>query len=415
MRKWTPLFLCLLFLFPAAADDELKVPQNFASLWVDETAVVTPEAVNETVAALKKQQAQPQHVIVMIHGFDVDRNYSTTQFDALAERLGKQFAPTDKVAYAGVQWDSANDKSVFQMDKVYWEKISVARSTGRGPTRDLLAAIRKEFPNTHISILAHSMGCEVLAAAIVPEIKYDDQVPFVETAHPDKKLPLLMAVMCGSDLDFDIWAKSHVAPDSKEKRSKMTWSTVVPYDGRKDKVLSVRGGVRGRAAGTSFPKMTLEQLDDVVSTRHMMLDNKDIPEDHAFEKYYNEARLARIVPVMKYLSNPKTEKPEEIAELDKVLAAPGSYEALQPFLDSGRYGPLFYALWRLERVNCKDARHLCDGTLEKVGRMLKDQPKMVWKEQGTTECVSVKSEQFPTEKMMTRAGAPPWAKKKSHY
>ena len=254
MQKWLLLLLCILT-FPASADDELKTPQNFASLWVDKTAVVTPEAVQDTVAALKKQQTDPEHVIVMIHGFDVDRNYSTTQFDALAERLSKQFAPTKtKVAYAGIQWDSANDSSVFQMDKVYWEKISVARSTGRGPTRELLAAIRKEFPKTHISILAHSMGCEVLAAATVPEIKYDDQVPFVPTAQPDKKLPLVMAVMCGSDLDFDIWAKSHVVPDTKEKRSKMTWSTVVPYDGRKDKVLSMRGNVRGRAAGTSFPR-----------------------------------------------------------------------------------------------------------------------------------------------------------------
>lgn len=415
MQKWLLLLLCILT-FPASADDELKIPQNFASLWVDKTAVVTPEAVQDTVAALKKQQADPEHVLVMIHGFDVDRNYSTTHFDDLAERLDKQFAPTQtKVAYAGIQWDSANDSSVFQMDKVYWEKISVARSTGRGPTRELLAAIRKEFPKSHISILAHSMGCEVLAAATVPEIKYDDQVPFVPTAQPDKKLPLVMAVMCGSDLDYDIWAKSQVPPDSKEKRSKMTWSTVVPYNGRKDKVLSMRGNVRGRAAGTSFPKMTLEQLDEVVSSRHIMLDNEDIPEDHAFEKYYNDARLARIVPVMLYLGNPKGEKPEEIAQLDQVLAAPASYEALLPFLDSGHYGPLFYALWRLERINCKDARHLCDGTLEKVARMLKDQPKMVWKEQETTECVTVKNGQFPTEKMMTRAGAPPWAKKKSHY
>ena len=90
----------------------------------------------------------------------------------------------------------------------------------------------------------------------------------------------------------------------------------------------MRGKVRGRAAGTSFPKMTLEQLDEVVSSRHIMLDNQDIPEDHAFEKYYNDARLARIVPVMQYLGNPKSEKPEEVAELDRVLTAPPRLRSL---------------------------------------------------------------------------------------
>jgi esterase/lipase superfamily enzyme len=388
-------------------------PKEYSQLWVDKSAVVTPEAVAATVAGLKKQQSDPDHVVVFIHGFDVRRDSSTAEFNDLAKRLRKQFEPSKaRVAFAGVQWDSASDQSVFELANVYWEKISVARSTGRGPTRELLFAIKQTFPKAHVSLMAHSMGCEVAAATIVPDIEYADQLPYVATYQPKADVKVHMASLCGSDLDYDIWSKSPSTARSQNERCRTMWQTVAPYLGKGDRVLSARARLRGKAAGSAFPKMTLEQLDESMNHRQIILDSENIPSDHNFGKYYDDARLARIVSVMLYRANPSLPKPKDIAEIDEIMEAPSDPSALLPYLDSGRYGTLFYTLWRLERLNCGDARHMTDGSLESLGRMLKDKPQMIWRVQDKTDCVTVKKGQFPTERMMTRAGAPPRARKR---
>lgn len=420
MHRLLAALLLLFLTLPCLADDPppadntvpLVEPKEYSQLWVDKSAVVTPEAVAATIAGVKKQQADPEHIVVFIHGFDVARNASTAEFDSLALRLRKQFEPSKtRVAFAGVQWESAIESSVFQMANIYWQKISVARSTGRGPTRELLLGLQKAFPKAHISLMAHSMGCEVAAAAVVPEIEYADQVPFVETFEPKTDVKLLLVALCGSDLDYDIWSKSHAEARAQGERNQLLWQTVAPYMGKGDKVLSMRAKLRGKAAGSAFPKMTLQQLDETVGKRRIILDGERIPNDHDFEKYYDDERLGRMVPVMRYLVNSKLPKPIEIAELDTILAAPNDITTLLPFLDTGRYGTLFYTLWRIERLNCGDARHLTDGNLETVARMLKDKPQMIWREQPKSECVTIKEGEFPTERMMTRAGAPPRARK----
>lgn len=422
MRRWILLWLLLLTV-PALAQDPSPSPspappppvepKEYSQLWVDKTCVVTPEAVAATVAGVKKQNAKPEHIIVFIHGFDVSRDSSTAEFDALALRLRKHLEPTRaSVAYAGVQWESASDQSIFELANVYWEKISVARSTGRGPTRELLFALAKAFPKSRITLMAHSMGCEVAAAAIIPEVDYADQVPFVPTCQPETDVKLQMAVLCGSDVDYDMWAKSHAVARNQNERCKLMWHTVAPYLGKGDNVLDTRAKMRGKAAGSAFPKMTLEQLDLTLAHRRAIFDGEDIPTDHKFSKYYNDARLARIVPVMLYIDNAKLPKPPEIAEIDDILNAPDDLPSLLPYLDNGHYGTLYYTLWRLERMNCGDARHLTDGTLEEIGRMLKGKPQQIWRKAPTSECKTVKEGQFPSEKMMTKAGAPPWAKKK---
>jgi esterase/lipase superfamily enzyme len=390
-------------------------PQNYSQLWVDKSAVVTDKEVAATIAGLRKQVADPEHIVVFLHGFNVARDSSTAKFDRLAARLKETLGPNHgKVAFAGIQWESASDSSIFELANVYWEKISVARSVGRGPTRQLLLEIKKAFPKAHISLMAHSMGCEVTEAAIVPELDYEDQIPFVPTYQPETPLSLNLVTLCGSDLDYDIWSKSKADPKAQNQRVRLTWQTVAPYDKNKkrDKVLSYRARLRGKAGGSAFPLMTLPQLDEVVSTRRILLDTSGVPSDHDFDKYYDEARLAKLVPSMLYLANPKLAKPPELAELDGILALPNDVTTLLPYLDSPNVGSFLYTLWRLERLNCGDARHLTDGTLEAIGRMLVDKPQMIWREAPKSDCATIRSEQFPTVKAMTRAGAPPRARKK---
>ena len=402
---------------PAATETGLSSvylePKNYSPLWVDSTAVVTPEAVAATVAGLKKQEPNPDHIVVFIHGFNLTRDASTAEFDQLAERLKTELTKSgaNKVAFAGVQWDSASNSSLFQLANVYWQKISVARSVGRGPTRELLLAIQSAFPRAPVSVMAHSMGCEAAAAALIPEIVYEDQVPFVPTYQPETEAKLNMVTFCGSDLDYDIWSKS--GAQTWGQRSKMLWQTVAPNEkGKKDRVLSYRARLRGKAAGASFPKMTLRQLDEMVGNRRIILDTEAIPTDHSLEKYYDQARLSRIVATMLYVPNPKRAKPPEIAQVDQILSAPDDISSLLPYLDSPHFGTLFYTLWRIERLNCGDARHLSDGTLEAIAQTLRERTQMVWREAPKSECLTIKNEQFPTVTQMTRSGAPPRARKR---
>jgi esterase/lipase superfamily enzyme len=426
--RTSTILACLLWsllLSPLAAQEQVTggagpysvsvEPKSYSQLWVGNTAVVTPEAVAATVAGLKKQDPNPDHIVIFIHGFNLQRDASTAEFERLAKNLKSQLANSqaNKVAFAGVQWASASESSVFELANVYWQKISVARSVGRGPTRQLLLAIQKAFPKAHVSVLAHSMGCEVAAAAIIPELVYDDQVPFVPTYQPESDVLMNLVSFCGSDLDYDIWAKSGVEGGSLVERNRMIWQTVAPNDkGKKDRVLSYRARLRGKAAGASFPKMTVQQLEKVLGQRQIILDTEAIPSDHDFEKYYDQARLARIVATMLYVANPKRPKPPEIDQVDEILAAPDEVTSLLPYLDSPHVGTLFYTLWRIERLNCGDARHLTDGTLEAIIATLREKPQMVWREAPKSECMTIKNEQFPTPTQMTRSGAPPRARKR---
>ena len=160
------------------------------------------------------------------------------------------------------------------------------------------------------------MGCEVAAAALLPEIRYEEYPPFLEAYQPKRPVQLDMLVLAGSDLDYDFWYKSGLSPREMEGRARMTWLTVADYLGKGDKTLNTRRRVRGRAAGTSFPRMTLPQLDQAVSERRIFIDHEDIPRNHQFLDYYEEPRLERILATLRYLTMPRAPQPDEIAELD---------------------------------------------------------------------------------------------------
>src|SRR5690606_29836839 len=108
------------------------------------------------------------------------------------------------------------------------------------------------------------------------------------------------------------------------------------------------------------------QLDQVVGSRRILLDTSGVPTDHNFDKYYDQARLQRMLASMLYLADPKLKKPAELAELDEILALPDDVSTLLPYLDSPNTGTLLYTLWRLERLNCGDARHMTDQTIEQI-------------------------------------------------
>ena len=406
------LMLCV----PVWGDDkELPAPTvapvGYAQLWIDETGLASVETLKATLAELKEQEPNPEQIFVFIHGFDDPRDYTTNEYNELVQRIQEQYKdhPT-RLGMVGLQWDSAVTGSILSTDKVYFEKIPLARSIGRNPARHLLFALQDRHPKAHITLLAHSMGCEIAAAALLPEISYADYEPFVDTYLPAKTLKISMMVLAGSDLDYDFWYKSQLPGKDLTERCGLTWATMSDYLGKGDKVLNVRGKIRGKAGGAAFPRMTLDQLNQTVSRRQWYLDHQNIPRDHLFQVYYDSARLKNLVAALRFLTE-KGPKPKAFAELDQVLAAPDDLNILLPYLDSENYAVKFYALWRIEKINDGDARHMTDLTLEKIATMLKDHPQQIWREMKTTDCVTVRKGQFPTEKTMIKAGAPPWANK----
>ncbi len=382
-------------------------PTGYASLWVDKSAAVSKEVVDKTLAEANALQPDPEQIVVFIHGFKKPRDGSTRDFNALTERLQPMFAKdSTRVMFVGLQWESATKASLLKMQKTYLDTVPLARSVGRGPARQLLLELQKRYPKAHVSVFAHSMGCEVAAAAMLPEISYDEHQPFVETYLPNEQVQLDMLTLAGSDLDYDFWYKSDISARRFESRCRFTWLTVADHLEKGDRTLNMRSRVRGKAAGATFPRMTLEQLDQTVSERRLFLDHRGIPTNHKLLNYYEVPRLERIVATLRYLTTPRAPQPDEIAELDEILAAPSQLEILLPYLDKPSYSAKFYTLWRIERINCGNARHMTDLTLLDITNLLKERPKKIWTERPKSDCLTVKNGQFPTEKVMIKAGAP---------
>jgi hypothetical protein len=405
--SWRRLVLVLLLLFgPATLAQEQPLP--FASLWVDDSGTVSARALQQTMQRVAEQEPQPRQIVLLIHGYDMGREESSRLYRALTEQVKERLSP-DPVAVVGVQWSGVGG-SFLNPAGAYFGKLSLARSIGRGPLRQLLLGLQDRYPNVPVTVLAHSMGCEITVAAVAPEIVYAENPPRLSTYEPQREIVLTMAAFVGSDLDYDIWYKSGDAALKWFDRCQLTWSTVSDPTARGDKVLSMRARVRGKAAGALFPRLTLGQLDRVIPARRFYLDGAEVPSDHAFDSYFDDSRLDRIMAALRFLTRPGQPEPAELAAMRKVLETPDDLRRLLPMLDSPYAGAAFCALWRVERLNCGDARHMTDQTLERVVLMLADSPKSIWPVQASSECVTLRKGQFPTDKTMTRAGAPPWAR-----
>ena len=114
--------------------------------------------------------------------------------------------------------------------------------------------------------------------------------------------------------------------------------------------------------------------------------------------------MDRVLSTLRYLTMPRAPQPDEIAELDEILAAPNDLETLLPYLDKPGYASKFYAVWRIERINCGDARHMTDETLDDIAEMLKYHPEKIRQAMEKSDCVTVRKGQFPTQKALKEAG-----------
>lgn len=379
---------------------------SWAPLWIDGSATVEPEAVARCLEALAAQR--PEVIVYMLHGYDMGREESSRMYDALARGV-RAGLPNQSVGLVGLQWESGGN-SLINPSGDYFNTLARARDIGRGPLRQVMLGAAERFPNPPVAILTHSMGCEMAVAAVVPEVKYAQHAPKASIYEAQRELSVTLAAFVGSDLDYDVWYQAGDAALRWFDRCQMTWSTLSDPTTRGDKVLSLRSRIRGKALGSLLPRLTQGQLDFVIPARRFYLDGQAVPSNHAFDAYFNEARLARILSVLRYLTRAGEPEPDELRAMREVMETPDNLAELLPHLDSPYTGAGFATLWRVERLNCGDARHMTDQTLERAVLMLADSPQQVWRAQHDSDCVTMRKGQYPTVQMMNRAGAPAWAR-----
>ncbi len=394
-----------------AFSEEVKA-SNFVPVWLNKGANLTPQFLKAQAQEIAKVNKSPQHIVVLIHGYHVLREESTKEFNEVGARVSKAFGDQGmKTVVVGLQWESAipGSEVPWEAEEAYYKMIDRSRKIGHYSARQVLLNLQKSFPKAHIHLMGHSMGCELAAAALFPNLDYKDEVPKSAAFEPRQELRTDLVTLAGSDLDANVWKTTNV---EFKKQFNLLWMTVTNYTGKRDRTLQFRKVSRGLAGGSAYPVMTDAQYKTLFNRRALMLDWHDIPEDHELVKYYNDTRLDRLARAVKSINNPKASTSPEMSELDKVMKTKPVVADLQPFLDGKSLGSVACALWRIENLLCGSSAHLSDGTIEDVTRKLRVTPQVIWQVQRDTKCKTIKQEIWPTDTMMTTAGAPAWAKPK---
>lgn len=360
----------------------------------------------------RQSHGQPQHIVVMVHGYWNTKEDSDSSFSTISARLRQEF-DSRKVpaAILGLQWDSAvaGGEWPWEAEGAYLAMLARGRGIGRNALRQLLFHLSEKFPTAKVHLLAHSQGCEVAAASLFPEMDYHDDIASTKPLDPKRDLHIGLLCLAGSDLDYDVFYKSKV---NFRNRFQLLWATVSSYIGDRDRTLYLRKASRGLGGGLAIPRMTESQYNELLPARRLILDGQDIPMGHEFAKYYEPKRVQQLVSAAIWLANSKAPKAPQQKDLDEVMALPNRAENLQSKLSSPYLGSAILALWRMEKIICNPSgsKHLADFTVEEVTRLLRSTPKKVWDVQADSKCQSVHRGYWPPENWMTEAGAPAWSK-----
>lgn len=390
------------------------VPDPFVPVWIDASARLSPDVVTNVADRVAAESAAPTDLVLWVHGLDTSPQEGLEQYSELSRRLHRSFAHWSReVQVVGVQWDSSTSGFPFAVPGEYEERTRLARRVGRYGLRQLLLGLQSRFPQTRISVMAHSLGCEVYLAAVRPGLEYAEWNDAEREVFEDKsEIRLHAAVWAGADLDYDITAQPVDAPSLDQLHLLwMTQSSLFRKDQR-DSVLDLRAYLRGRAWGSTFPRMSAEQYNTLLQRRAAVFDGARIPFDHDIMKYYDQDRLDHVTQALLYQADPEhVRPPSEIAGINRVMDAPASDEALAPFLDSLQLSQQIYALWRLERQHGADAKNLASGYLSRVADVLFRTPRLVAGLREGSPSPTVAAGLYPTTLQLTRAGLPPWAPK----
>jgi len=376
-----------------------------------------PEAVRAEALSVAGRDGAPRHLVILVHGWDTPYYASTASYETAALRFQAEFRRHDvSSGVIGLQWPSSagaarewvpRSFAGFVTRKVgfrnavrdpYLSKLAVARAVGRVGLRQLVFDARRRFPGTRIHLVGHSMGTEVIAHAVEPEMT---PVPRrgPRPYEPGRPCAVDLVALLGSDLDYDAAARAPQQPLAAE----MVWTTFPKLEARQDMALRARRLPRGKAAfGNRVPLLRGEQYDRGIAERRLVYDVDDIPPDHEFLKYLSQARVRKLAEAAVTLDEPARRASPVLRELDAILQAPDDPGALAPYLDSPSASATLYALWRLEHALCGNSRHLVGGYSLRV---LQRGMNVDWlaRERETTDCRVVREGLWPGRRMRKEA------------
>ena len=401
--------LCLPTLAQEAPPSAPSESLPFAPLWIgdNETGAVSDADLKATLDQIEPRT--PDDIVVIIHGFETTREGSLEQYKVLAPIIKDQFAKNgSKVAVVGVQWDSDAGGFILTLPWAYLDKAELAVKVGRMGVRQLLFALKERFPEARLTLLGHSMGCEVAGGAMRPD--WGDEAQPSEVFKPGDPIALHGVVLLGSDLDYDVAYKGGTsATQHPPKLVWLTMSRITVSRFEKDRVLQLRSLFRGKASGAAFPRMTEQQYDNLIRGRIVIFDNKNIPPTHHFLGYADESRLSEIVQALMYKAGNTAAEPQVFQEIDKVLDGPGGVDGLTPWFATPNLSPQIYALWRLEHEKCGSSVHFTDETLSEVARLIRPRPRAIRHLQNGSKCANLSEKNWPSPLVLEQFGAPDWS------
>jgi hypothetical protein len=392
-----------------AADAEL----SFVPLRFGRDTSATPEARQAALAELARREPKPQHLVVLIHGWDDPVYQSTKEYSQIADDAQAYFQRRrERAVVLGIQWDSDAGalrdwlpKAVAfrllnavglkkKLDDPYLQKVELARSVGRRGLRQTLFDLEDRFPHARVHLWIHSLGAEAAMHALAPTLTSGDPNNPFETYCPERTPRVDVLALAGADLDRDLLDRNSGWTQAQLPR--LLWLTMPPFGVGRDRTLILRKLVRETPAiGDEGPRLAEAQFDALMSQRRLVFDAQAVPRDHQFLGYYNPDRLEGLVDAAIALRPQGPRRSALLADLDRVLAAPNTVAALKPFLENADNCTKLYALWRMERLVCGDSAHLQYGYSIRVASMAIKHPGELDKERQRTPCKLVREGYWP--------------------
>ena len=305
-------------------------------------------------------------IIVMVHGFQTPMAQGQEDFETIAGRIRKDSSRLGmQTCLIGIHWDSGSDSMAKWVPKAvgnrltsllgfkkaiknpYLEKLKQARLTGRTGLRSVLFRLQETAPGVPVHLIAHSMGAEIVVAALGPEASAGEKTgEAVDTELPARSLRVGMVTLAGADLDYDMFCRDRGGVLEQVLGRAQVWWVTVPSAKRADGMLEIRRGAgRCDAVGNRGLKLCRDDFNRLMRRRGLVLDVGNIPTKHGFVDYLNDRRIDSLTASMLYLQSPESPAAQGsvLAALDGVLGA----DAAELRLTSDSNPCLrLYAAWR---------------------------------------------------------------------
>jgi hypothetical protein len=372
------------------------------------------------VAELARLEPNPEHVLTIIHGWDVPRYRDLAESRAITREVREAFRRRgERVAVLDLAWQSnAGPQRVWITRSVghyffrlfglpgvvplpYRQGVRMARAVGLRGARQMLLELQDRFPDARLHVLAHSLGSEITLRALDPDSlpvrKEETSLPYL----PEKELHLDLVALAGADVNQDVAIHSHPTP--RGLTPSLLWVTLPEAGRTRDKVLVLRKLARSKPAlGDAGPRFRRGEIDNLIGKRRLVFDTREIPSSHDRLLYFNPARIGDLVDAAVSVRDPRKSPSSLLRELEQVLRAPADVRSLAQKLSSPEATVRLYALWRLEHLRCGNARHLEDGSSFKVAQLALQRPRELDRLRVDADCEVFKDGLWPTADLISQ-------------